>query len=28
VIGIVIGLVLYVLFVWKLHALLIGVSPM
>jgi len=28
VIGVVIGLVLYVLFVWKLHALLIGVQPM
>jgi uncharacterized membrane protein len=28
VIGVIIGLVLYVLFVWKLHALLIGVQPM
>lgn len=28
VIAVVIGLVLYVLFVWKLHALLIGVQPM
>lgn len=27
-IAIVIGLVLYVLFIWKLHVLLIGVSPM
>lgn len=28
IIAIVIGLVLYVLFIWKLHVLLIGVSPM